>query len=76
MNWFSRRGREASTYGGLGMIVAGIGQMFDIGEATGAAEAVNLAGQAMTGGAPWWHGLALALGGTLLSIKSDGDKGF
>ena len=76
MGFFSKRSKEASTWGGLGMALVGFGQMFDAKEAPAIAGAVEQAGTAFASGMPWWQALLLGATGTAMAFKSDGDKGF
>ncbi len=76
MDWFKKRSSEASTYGGLAMMIFGLGQAFKINEAPAIAEAVGNAGAAVAGGSPWWLAAGIAALGALGVLKSDGDKGF
>ncbi len=76
MNWMKKRSNEASTWGGLGMLIMGFGNIFDINEAPGIAAATEQAGQAFLGGMPWWQATLLGIAGAAMTFKSDGDKGF
>ena len=76
MNWFSRRGKEASTWGGLSLAAVALGQSFKINEAPAVADTVGMVGQAVMGGAPWWQAVLMGAGGLLMAFKSDGDKGW
>ncbi len=76
MNWFSKRATEASTWGGLGMLVYGLGDIFKIREAPAAADAVASAGNVVASGGAWWQAAIVAVAGAAMAVKSDGDKGF
>ena len=76
MNWFNKRANEASTWGGLGMLALGLGDIFKVAEAPAVAEAAGQGAQVVSAGGSWWQALAVTVAGGLLAIKSDGDKGF
>jgi len=71
--WLKNRAREASTYGGLGLITLGLGDLFRINEAPAIADGLNqVAGLVAQTGGLNLYGVALtALGvlGTILKEK-------
>ena len=73
MNWFSKRGKEASTWGGLGMILYGLGEVFKISEAPAVAEAVAQGGQAMASGTPWEALIPIGAGAIMTIMKDKND---
>ncbi len=76
MNWFSKRSKEASTWGGVGMLIASLGTIFKADEAPQVAAAVEQAGQAFASGMPWWQAAVLGVAGAAMAFKSDGDRGW
>ena len=76
MDYLRKRANEASTWGGIAVALAGLGEAFKIGESELLSTAVGEVGKAVATGMPWWMGAIMAAGGVLMTLKSDGDKGW
>lgn len=76
MDWLLKRSKEASTYGGIGLLALGLGEIFKIKEAPAVADAVTAGGTAFAESGNWINGLIIGGLGLLSAFKSDGDKGF
>jgi len=74
MNWFQKRMGEASTYGGLGMLIAGLGQLAKINEAPAVVDAVSQVGHAVAAGVPWWQAALMAGSGAFIAIMDQGKR--
>ena len=71
MNWFTKRASEPSSWGGLGLLVAGLGEIFKINEAPVIVQAAGqIAEQVATVGFSW-PGLAMAGLGILATFLGD-----
>ena len=62
MDWFLKRIREPSTWGGLAAVTIGAGQLAKVNEAPAVAEAVGQAGQAFVNGDTLGGAAALVFG--------------
>lgn len=73
MDWLKKRLSEGSTYAGLGLAVAGIGQLAKVNEAPAIAEAITTAGPAAAAGD--WVSAAMIIAGSLaMLLKEKGGK--
>ena len=70
MDWFTKRLTEPSSYAGLGLAIAGLGQMFGVREAPQIAEAVGQVGQVLAV-SPTWAGLAMGIAGAIAMFLKD-----
>ncbi len=68
-DWLKNRAREASTYGGLGLVMLGLGDLFKIKEAPAIADGLNqVAGMVAKTGGLNLYGVALTALGVLGAI--------
>lgn len=72
MNFFRKRFREASTYGGFAGIVAGLGLLLKVDEAPAIADAVAQGGQAIVTGQTGL-GVGAIVAGILGALLADRD---
>lgn len=72
MNWFKDRAGEPSTWGGLSLLIYGLGELFKISEAAPVAETVAQGGQSVAGG-DYAGGITIMVGGILAALL--GEKG-
>lgn len=73
MNYLAKRLTEGSTWGGLGLITFGLGNLFQINEAPAIAEAVGQGGQVIVETGNWQTGLLTILFGVVGAFIKDKD---
>jgi hypothetical protein len=73
VQWIKSRAKEPSSVAGLGLLIAGVGQMAGINEAPAVAEAVTqVGGAAISGG--WGGALMAVLGLLAMSLRERGGQ--
>tara|TARA_R110002110_G_scaffold1531_9_gene6844 strand:- start:1844 stop:2071 length:228 start_codon:yes stop_codon:yes gene_type:complete len=73
MKWLLARLREPTTYSGLALVVAGVGNLAKINEAPAIAQAIEHAGAPLSSG-DWTTGTMLILGGVLAATLREKGK--
>lgn len=72
MDWFTKRIKEPTTWGGLGLLAAAIGQIAgrpDVAEVGRAA--TETAAHAVSQGLPLWQSAVLALAGGVMALRKE-----
>jgi len=71
MNFFFKRLREGSTWGGLGLITYGLGNIFQIDQAPAIAQAVGQTGEAVVSTGDWKTGILTLITGVAAAFIVD-----
>jgi len=75
MDWFRKRLTEPSSWAGLALSVAGVGQLGKIAEAPGVADAIGAGAQHVATTGDWASALVMTLGGVVATFARErGDR--
>ena len=73
MQYLMKRLTEGSTWGGLGLLAYGFGELFKIKEAPDLAQAVGQGGQVIVDTGDWKTGALVILSGVIAAFIKDKD---